>query len=310
MQRYPSFAEFKGMYNVSPEQLDPESEADNFQDIATSFHQSEASIPLLTWREFQRVRSLTIAALTSYGQLPNRSVKELESVYRDCVGDELMDRTLRVELPNISVLTPQFVECLQKAVLASNRLWRIMIVGESAETVVLIYPETVRIKSSSTAADWKQDLTKVTQLEDSLRNAIDLSDRHQMAHVRDHIVLEIQRLKTDPFRIVGVFDNWKGDRSVLVIWLLYATEAEWCDFEIEAPVETCSGGGFSVRSDGVFGDDYVNDDPPYWLKRCLLPSGYRGSLNIKKIRPGPVVEKTWTVELDPKKVIRSPTDAP
>lgn len=303
---FPSYLEHRGMYNVNPE------EYPHFkQELKDTIWciRSIRSLPLLTWSEFREICSATYQALVRYGRLPGMSEEEAKIFYRFCVGDELMDRTVRVELPRFEVLTPEFVEALRRDVLATRPLWRIFIVAESPETVVIIYPSAVRLGTVPIDGDWKAALPDLVSKVLELREERYGPQRRQREYLRSIIPSLVRKIRDNRPQLVAAFDNhYLGDKGEVSIWLLYPGENEWFDIEIKEPKDTSVGEEIAVKADGTFDDYYVFDpdrQPAFWLAQKVLPSDFKGSqLVLEKRRPGPVIEARWTIDFDRSAIIK------
>src|SRR5229473_4152532 len=199
MNRYPSFVEYQGMYNVNPEEWrDKEFNPDDF---SSSFHKTVDDLPPLTWREFENIRGVTLSCLLRHGLFEKIGKNEAKAFYKFCVGDELMDRTARVELPNFRILTAELVKALQKEVLKSRPIWRIMIVSEAPQTTVMIYPEVIKF-GIPTTGDLPVDLRKVVDEELNLREPREGPHRRQMEYLKQKVVQELSKLPggEEPFQ--------------------------------------------------------------------------------------------------------------
>jgi len=307
MNRFPSYLEHRGMYNVNPEDIQGE-EMDP-EDDPTSYFRSVEQLPRLTWDEFQDIRSATHRALVRHGRLPGMSEEEAKIFYRYCVGDEIGDRTVRVELPNFGVLTPGFVEGLQRDVLASRPLWRIFIVAESPETVVIIYPETVRVGMVPAGGDWKTALPRTVASVLELRERREGPQRRQLEYLKRKVPSELSKLRTKPFLVVAAFDTYYiGDPRQISVWFLYPGEWEWSGLTVEEPENAASGDEIAVKADGTFDEYYVHGfdtpQPAFWLKQWILPPGFKGKMVLEKTRPDPEVEARWAIDFDPSSVVK------
>jgi hypothetical protein len=305
MNRFPSYLEHRGVYNVNPEDyredLAPE-------DDPTPYFRSVEHLPPLTGKEFQNICSATYRALERYGRLPGMSAADAKHFYRYCAGDEISDRTVRVELPDFRALSPEFVEGLQRDVLAERRLWRIFIVAESPETVVIIYPDAVRVGTVPPGGDWKTTLPQTISEVLQIREAREGPQRRQLEYLKQKVPKELTKVRTEPFRLVAAFDTYYiGDPTRISVWFLYAAEKHWFDISVEEPENAASGAEVALKPDGSFDDNYrfdPNVQPAFWLKQSILPAGFKGKLRLARTRPGPVVDARWTVDFDPSSVIK------
>lgn len=307
--QFPSYLEHQGAYNVNIEDLRNEEEFPLTEDEIV---RSVKELPPLTWKEFEDIRSATYRALVKYGRLPGTNEKEAEAFYRYCVGDELLDRTVRVELPNFSILSPQFVEQLQREVLATRPLWRIFIVAESPDTVVIIYPKIVRLGTVPPNGDWKTALADIVSKVLQIREMRTGPQRRQKEYLRSKIkklVSQMQAANDSRPLLVAAFDTYYlGTKGELSIWLLYPTKGEYFDITIYDPEEAAVGEQVAVKMDGTIDEYYEfhpDRQPAFWLSQWVLPGNFEGEkLALKKIRPGNVVESRWTIDFDRTSIIK------
>jgi hypothetical protein len=303
----PSYPEYTGLYNVAPEDFSADA---NFAGAArTTFFVSTDHLPKLTWDEFDGARAAMMEALSRYGRRPNMDAKQSQSYYRDCVIDEFKDRTLRVELPDFRVLTPEFVDGVQRDVLAGRPLWRVFLVAVSPETVVLIYPDAVRVGALPADADWRAALSGVVA---TVHNALESTrgpERRQMEYLLRRMPAELDQLRQQPFRLVAVFDNYEGDERELSLWFLFAGEDRWAGYSLNSddPDATSATGRVVLKPDGTIDEFYeiqLDAEPPFWLERWLVHADYRRGLELVKIRTGGVEAGRWRVAIDRAQVLR------
>jgi hypothetical protein len=304
---FPSYLEHRGMYNINPEDYLGE-EPDNSIDTSWCV-QSVKPLPPLTWSEFQKVSSAIYRALEQHGRLPGMSEQEAKVFYRYCVGDELTDRTARVELPRFEVLTPALIEALQRNVLSTYPLWRIFIVAESPETVVIIYPTAVRLGTVPIDGNWKAALPEIVSKVLEIRQEREGPQQRQREYLRSRIPSLVRELRDNRPQLVAAFDNhYLGDKGDVSVWLLYPGEDEWFDISIVEPKNIAVGEKIAVKADGMFDDYYVFDpdrQPAFRLEQWVLPPDFKGNkLVLEKTRPGRVVEARWTINFDHRSIIK------
>jgi hypothetical protein len=301
---FPSYLEHQGVYNVNPEEYTSSKEL--LKDTSWCF-QSVKPLPPLSWTEFGKIRSATYQALVRYGRLHGMSEEEAKIFYRYCVGDELKDRTVRVELPRFEVLTPAFIEALQRDVLSTYPLWRIFVVAESPETVVIIYPTVVRLGKVPFEGDWKAALPKLVNQVLQIREAREGPQRRQREYLRSRIPGLVKMICDNSPQLVAAFDNhYLSEPGAVSVWFLYP--GEWLGISLEEPKDASVGERIAVKADGTFDDyyDFDPDRPPaFWLAQQILPSDFKGNqLVLEKIMPGPVVGAQWTFDFDRSSIIK------
>src|SRR5262249_31625658 len=160
---------------------------------------------------FIRVRDATYATLERHGRPSGFSDEEANGYFKWCVGEgERLDRTMRVELPDIKLLNPILIRALQQVVLAKYPLWRFMIDGESRETVIMIYREAVRTGFDQPGRTWQDALRRAVEAEWQLREPTEGPARRQRQYLRRALPKELAHLDSESFKVVAVFDNWQG----------------------------------------------------------------------------------------------------
>jgi hypothetical protein len=279
MQFFPSYVEYKGLYNVDAGVSEPT--------IGVWKHGSRSpigSFPPLTSTEFEDVRTLMCQTLRTFGRPLDLTREETDILYHYVVGDEMVDRTLRVEMPRIECLTDTFVEAVQRDVLAKHTLWRVMIPGESEDTVVMIYPTVVRAGADINGVNWRSNLRTIISRIKTIREASEGPRRRQLEYLKKHIGAAVRSLGPDKFRLLAAFDNYRGDYQEITLWILYRQTGEWFDLTIREPESIAVSESFAVRSDGFFSDYYEPDDSELWLVQWVLPVGFRGPIVVDKWR--------------------------
>jgi hypothetical protein len=280
MNHFPSYTEFAGFYNVN---LDDHGDEKSAAPYGTDqYHRTAERLPTLTVAEFEDIRGAMYYCLERYARPPGLTQEEARSFYRFCVGDELIDRTVPVELPDIRVLTPQLVQVLQREILQARPFWRILIAGEVPGTVILIYPTVVRCGSAKETANWQQALTEVVEEEWNRREPREGPRRWQCEYVARGLKQTLPKLTVHyPMHFVAAFDNRRGDYQTIAVWLVHRGESS-SDIKLTRPVDAMSGECFAVKPDGTFGAHYTPDSAEYWLTEWLIPSSFHGNLIMEK----------------------------
>src|SRR5262249_37301596 len=157
---------------------------------------------MLTWNEKQEAGQAMYKCLETHARPPGISPEEVGRFYRYCVKDVPVDRTLVVHVPEIQVLTAEFVSHLQRDVLASRPLWRIWIVGEEDGPAVLIYPDTVYVAAQGVHEDWTHTLPPLVARIADVRNLRNGPKQRQLDYLQSTIPAEIPRLRDPPIRFL------------------------------------------------------------------------------------------------------------
>lgn len=278
MNDHPSFTEYQGFYNMTS--------ANYYGDDApphvdqSQFLQTVDNLPTLTWRELNDISGAIYQCLAQCPPPHARTKKEIDQYYRDCVVAELKDRTARVEMPDYRLLTLPMVRALQNEVLAARPLWRIMIVSESPETVIMIYPRTVRIANYDTERDLGKVLAETVAKAQELRDLREGPYRRQIEYLKLPTKKAVDGWKTESFRAIAAFDNYKGQPGELTVWILHPSNSY---VSIEEPTAAARSSACPVRADGSIGEPFDDSIPaPYQLTPLILPAdAYAGELLVE-----------------------------
>jgi hypothetical protein len=302
VNEFPEVSDQLRYYNVSQRrllngQICPE------EDVSRSIR-SVPDVPLLTWSEFAEARAATERCLQNHGRLPTWSGEEAKTFYQFCVGDELVDRTLRVELPEARVLNATLIGRFQQEVLAKRPLWRIMIIGETLATTIMVYPNGVWFEGVSRLDNWCTELPGLVKRLLAITDKSEGPKRRQLNYLRWKIQRDLKVFTGKPFDIVSTFDNYCGNSARWSMWVICPSEESWFEIRVTEPDNVASSVTFAVRSDGFFGPEFDAEHPAYWLSEWVLPAGYRSTLSVEKIRVKRVIEKRWTIALDPSSIVR------
>jgi len=308
MYPFPSYLEYQGLYNTTLEDW-----VDILGEEAKlcSYFQSVEQLPPLTWEEFWDICSAVEHVLVKYGRLPGMSEEQAKIFYKYCVDGTLRDRTVQVDLPRSEVLTPQFVEQLQREVLGTRPLWRILIMGVTPDTVVIIYPKVVRVGTVPPEGDWKAALAETVNKVEQIREMKEGPQRRQLAYLRPIIPAEIRKLQGGKPRLVAAFDTFYlyPERNSVVIWFLYPTDKKgWFDIDIKEPKGcTAASERIAIKEDGTFDEYYdfnLDHQPAFWLKQYIFPDNFQGRIVLEKLRHGRILEEMWTYEFDGESIIK------
>jgi hypothetical protein len=298
MNRFPSLVEHRDYYNLRTEDVPAE-----VRGRPGICFRSAKQLPPLDLREFERMQELVYGFLHRHGRFPNLR-EDVGRFYEFCVGDELIDRTISVELPNFRVLTPAFIEGLQKEVLAENPLWRVHILTEEPGNAVMVYPNVVRVGVAPPSANVVAELNKAIEREVAARDVREGPDRRQLAYLAPKVREALKNLDVAPFIVLGVFDNCSGDTKKVTIWLLFRSEIV-PDLVIEEPREIAVGTHRRVRPDGTLVPEFGRERTDVWLEQWVLPAGFGDKVVVQRREKGkPVVGQQWEVRIDRASIVR------
>jgi len=302
MNKFPSYAEHQGLYNVARKEGDAKGRLQR----SSAVIRSADFLPRLTWKESYEVFQATRRAVVTYGKIGGMTKKELEKYYEFCVIDEMPDRTAAIELPDFKDVTAAFIEGLQRDVLKDRPLWRILLAGEVPETFIVIYPKVVRLAGLPASADWRSHLDAVVKKEIELRNKREGPERRQHEWLRRTLPKEMTKLADKGLRIVAAFDNWRGDSRTVTLWILYREPTDrYRAFRITHPKDCAVGfGSAAVQPDGRFGSQFAWDSSEVQLEQWILPPGYKGKIVFEELGPKETVLGEWCFTTDSLKIIK------
>jgi len=267
MERFPSFLEYRGYYNVNPEEhrtetYDPREDAHNY-------HQSVAKLPELTPNEHNDVADTVYACLEKYG-VPDVPPEGLRRFYRYAVQDNIGDRTIRLSLPHSGVLSLELVKRLQAEALKDHPLWRILIGAHRDEDVVLVYPNVIRVGSPADEKDLAAAISGVSRREVAAVDAREGPHRRQIEHFRAKAQASAP-LPPKSYVILGVYDNFKGDFSETSIWFMHNGELLH-SVSLEPEDVISMGDNFTADAAGRFSPTLEWDpNAPYRIEQQLIP---------------------------------------
>lgn len=293
MSLYPSLSEHSGWYNIN------EADRKRLEDESVRFpiFRTADRLPRFTWEEFWETRKAMERFLETHGQFPGLPKDRMHEYYRYCTHDEWRDRTLAVEIPNYDIITVEFLKAAQREVLSSRPLWRILIAGENEETVIIVYPQCIRMENEDTGKDIRENLARIVSEVQRLRSDRTGPQDRQVELVREK--LRFGRMtkiaQRDGYAIVAAIDNYYGDREQTSIWILHCGGLP-SDVTIEYPPSTGISDRFTVDANGNLEPAYYLDlddpDPPFWLQQWVLVNA-------------DVAEKGFTIQSRIEKCLRS-----
>ena len=301
MNRFPSISEHDGVYNVDPENfrrglLEPDEDFNEY-------HRSEENLPPLDWDEFKGAAAATYACLWKNAKLTGFSEEDAHSFYEFAVSDSIADRTVKVWLPDVRVLTPLLVQAIQREVLITRPLWRVLVGSDETARTVIIYPEVVRVGPSSEGADWRTELARVVREEWEHREQQEEPRRRQLDYVGERVCSSLPTVSNMPFELLAVFDNYNGDPSEWTAWVLFAGEnAE--DVNVDYTDGVMVSDKLPVREDGYFGPLFKDTNAKFWLRCWVYPPNTQ-KLTVKRQKDyKPIPGKLFMVTIRPEDIIR------
>jgi hypothetical protein len=232
--RFPSYLEYTGYYNVPDMEYNDEATGEIIQ---YSAFRSTIDVPKLDWPERAAVHAAVKEAIAQAMQQTGKSTRVAQDQASDAVCGENEDRTVRVELNDFALLTASLITDLQRSVLAVHPLWRILFVAESPETVVIVYPKVVRVGSLGAHEPWQAELARVVSEVTSLRDKREGCEWRQNRYWQEHLAEHLAQMGESPWRVIGCFDNYRGDTNFVVIFIMRRDSLPhaWYSLESELP---------------------------------------------------------------------------
>jgi hypothetical protein len=269
----PSYFEHAGFYNIPD---DPDDAGDPAR--ATAVFRSVPHVPPLTWPEFREARVAVEERIAEYARRLDPTVTDSDLRY--CVGDELVDRTVEVELPRDAMLTREFVESVQQVVLAPRPLWRVMIHGVSKETMTLVYPNAVLVGTLPADAPLDAALREVVRAVTAVHEARDGPQDRQIAYVQSVLRADPSLPASSEYRVLALCDGYRDDANLLSLWILGA--GAW-NKRLTATLEHDPDGVMRDHEAEVLADGTMlntsssDDDAPYRVIQWIVPRPNSGA---------------------------------
>jgi hypothetical protein len=193
----------------------------------------------------------------------NRLREELRIPMVNEIHNEILDENLSFDNPRLDrslefalqcpALAPHsIVELVQRELLREFPLWRFLICHETEEDLVAIYPDAVSIGADPagplSVEAWEKWHRHVLALEERSYGPM----RRQFQFVKDQVMSRLADVGPSPVRIIGVFDNWRGDRQRHHLWLLASGPSTHL-FLMNSPADAGHGESYAVNKAGEIG---------------------------------------------------------
>lgn len=269
---FPSAEEFLGYYNV------PDDATDN-----TPVLRSAARVPDWSFDEMSAVCKETeqwfsqnLAASENTGRFD--PVREALSVRG---GTD--DRTLLVDIPDVRLLNEGLLHRLQMELLRKHSFWRIALVAEDAKTSVMVYPEVIRVGNRPATTNIDQALYEMDLEVRKLKQVRLDPKRRETEYLRRKIPEAIRQIGDKPFQVVGIIDEYHGDRSRGTIYLLLnGTDYNAISVEgPEGPDHIWKGSAYGLSATGeIISESRIPETAAFCVVPWLPPSDYRGPVTL------------------------------
>jgi hypothetical protein len=186
---------------------------------------------------------------------------------------------------------------MQTDVLSKWPLWRVVILGDSPDSTVIVYPAAVREGTEPYGAELEPALRRIASRQQALTESRAAPQERQITFLKARLPAELAKLEPRSFRIVAVFDNCDGDTSQLSVWMVNYHEFGKLAFWIHHPdPEAGCYSEYTVARDGSLTSDWTRDIS---LTQWALPANTKEVTIVRK--PD---ETEWKIPLDQIRIIR------
>jgi hypothetical protein len=199
------------------------------------------------------------------------------------------DRTLLVDMPDFGLLNEGLLHRLQKEMLGKHPWWRIALVGENEATSVMVYPEVIRVGNRPATSNVDQALHELDSEVRTLRRKRLEPKRREIEYLRRKIPAAIQQIGNKPFQVIGISDEYQGDRSRMTIYLLLkGTDRDVISVEgPEGPSHIWRSSAFGLDAKGkIMSNIGVPETAAFCIVPWLPPSDYRGPVTMVETETG------------------------
>jgi hypothetical protein len=271
---YPSIDEFNGYYNVP----------DQYEDIGPVLRVSE-QLPEFDFPEFWDVFTAAREWLASVMPPPDEAPFDPLAEDEFVPWDDADDRTLRVEHGAYDRLSVGFLRRIQQDFLRRFPLWRVHLIGEDAETSILIYPKVIRFANEPVDVDPWDALRRLVPRGIALREARQRADRARLTYLQRRLPDAVQAIGQQPYAVVGLLDDGWSAESRMLIWILVRGNDDYA-INVEGPNEAdrdflATTSGYGVDAQGVIISAVeIPKTAPFCVMVRYPPKEYRGPLTI------------------------------
>lgn len=196
---------------------------------------------------------------------------------RDCV--------FGLHLPFLQAYTGETVRILQAELLKEFPHWA-LIIAPGCTGIDELWITTDRVVYEDRVIDDVDEFIAKLRLDEQRgRDATNGCELRQLAWLRPLLPGLTAKMNAGaPYAIVGTFDNYRGKRERIVVWVLSPSDVR--DVMVGPVGEPPSQAGlmYPVESNGLLHDrrhrivngERVSIEAPYWLYGCSVPDSYTG----------------------------------
>lgn len=271
----PSFKEFRGYYNI----LDEDGAGGSIPIFRTT-----ENLPPFSFNEMWEVRTAAVKwfepVVEAYyaGRKPDPLDDEL------FVRDSTDDRTQRVDVPHLDMVSVELLERLQREFLGRYPLWRVALIGEDISTTILVYPRAVYFGDEPEDIDGEEAIRRLQVKCDALREARKAPETRRVAYLKQRLPQAVQEIGERPFYVVAVVEvKYYDEEDLLAVYVLFPGHDSWA-VKAEIPGsrdEIAQWDKYGIDATGaIVSAISIPETVPSFVASWLLPHDYRGPLDL------------------------------
>lgn len=252
--------------------------------------------------------------LVRHGGFTGCSADAVRDAYRNAINVGDFGRAVSIYLHDTRAFRVEMVSALQTEVLRKWIGWKIRIELTCRDGGVLILAvDEVSMKEEAAITNLGEFLAKLAREEQAARDKHYGPRNRQLREITERLPDHLGRVTDErPFSVIAIFDNYRGKRKNLAIYLLSNSElSEICIHTPDAGrMDAVYGGGpLTVDYSGTIHQHstrFINGieapiEGKLWIDKWLIPSDYAGNkLVVTRDADG----KHWEIDFSPRSVIR------
>lgn len=278
--RFPSLDEFSGWYNLGYE-----------RDDGQGVLQSDGDVPPFEHGEFFQLYS-NERDWFEQELVPAIGPHDIDPLAGPpmFVRSQADDRTLEV-YPDFTLLTVDVLTRIQQEFLARHPLWRVLLAAEKSSCSIMVYAAVIRFGNLPPGTDCQEGLDRMAAQAIVLKEKRLRPQRQEVSFLEERLPSAIDRLSSNPFRLLGVRDRAVYDPSTLSIFLLFPGSESY-NYELEGPPGCRDDFPASSTTYGIDATGKVSSqiDVPqtaaFHVRQWLLPADFRGQLTLQDKETG------------------------
>lgn len=294
----PSVEEFTGWYNLGYDRHDG-LEVLNSQDNVPDFEHAEFFELYLQERDW--FEKELVPATESHDIDPLAGPPMF-------VRSQADDRTLEV-YPDFTLLTVDVLRRIQQEFLARHPLWRVLLAAEKSSCSIMVYTAVIRFGNLPPGTDCQDGLDRMAAQAIVLKEKRLRPQRQEVSFLEEGLPSAIDRLGSNPFRLLGVRNRAVYEPSNLSIFLLFRGSESY-NYELEGPPGCRDDFPASSTTYGIDATGKVSSqiDVPqtaaFHVRQWLLPADFRGPLTIQNTETG----EQHTINVREQDIVRTQAD--